>query len=91
LRLTAGLVTFVLGLALFVASWLERAAVPRWMPRLAGGVTSLGASTLALGRGGEGWTIASIALSAVAIALLVSVIVDNLWRGRRGGRGGRPR
>ena len=84
--LTAGLVTLLLGLALLVASRIERAAVPRWMPRLAGGVTSLGASTLALRQGGEGWTMASIALSAVAIGLLLSVIVENLWRGRRNRR-----
>jgi len=80
---TAGIITLVLGVALLVASWVERGVVPRWMPRLAGGVTSLGASTLAIRRGGDLWTAVSIALSALAIALLLSVIVENLWRGRR--------
>ena len=83
MRLSLGLITFLLGVALGVASWVEREAVPRWMPRLAGGVTSLGASSLAIQRGGKLWIAVSIAFSAVAIALLVSVIVENLWRGRR--------
>ena len=83
MRSTAGLITLVLGIALLVASWIERAVVPRWMPRLAAGVTALGASSLAIGRGGTTWTVISIVLSAVAIGLLLSVIVENLWRGRR--------
>ena len=83
MRTSVGIITFALGIALLVAARVERALVPAWMPRLAGAVTLLGASTLAVRRGGVGWTALSIALSAVSIGLLVSVIVDNLWRDRQ--------
>ena len=79
-RTAVGVVVLLLGVALLVAARVERHVVPRWTTRLATGVATLGASTLAMAREGVGWNVASIALSVVSIALLLSVIWQNLRR-----------
>ncbi|MEJ7809559.1 MAG: hypothetical protein WKG32_03995 [Gemmatimonadaceae bacterium] len=82
MELWIGIVTFVAGVTLWHVARRERAVVPTWLPRLAIGVTALGLSTLAATQPGLGWKVSSISFSIVAIALIITVIRDNL-RGRR--------
>jgi hypothetical protein len=78
--LWVGIVTLAAGVALLVTTRLERAALPRWMPRLALGVSALGLATLAARQPGLAWSISAIAFSLVAIVLIVLVLLENLRR-----------
>lgn len=78
--LWVGVATLLAGLALLVTTRLERDALPRWMPRLATGVCALGLATLASRQPGLWWSLLAIALSLVAIVLIVLVLADNLRR-----------
>lgn len=80
LRLWIGIITFVAGGTLWRVASRERTVVPPWLGRLAAGVTSLGLGTLATTQPGLAWSVASIAFSATAIALIVSVLVSILRR-----------
>jgi hypothetical protein len=82
-RGVAGWITLAIGVALIALSYLQRASVPRWLPRVAIATTGLGLGTLAARQPGIGWSIVSSAYSLIAIVLLISVIVDMV-------RGGRP-
>ena len=75
-----GIVTFLAGGVLWYVANRERALVPRWLPRLAIGVASLGLSTLAFTQPGIAWSISSICFSLIAIVLIASVIRENLRR-----------
>jgi hypothetical protein len=83
MQLWLGIITFVAGAVLWYVSNRERALVPPWVPRLAIGVTALGLSTLAATQPATAWKMVSIALSLVAIALIVSVLRENLRQGRK--------
>lgn len=78
--LWVGIVTLAAGVALLVTTRLERAALPRWMPRLALGVSALGLATLAARQPGLPWSVSAIAFSLVAIVLIVLVLLENLRR-----------
>jgi predicted lysophospholipase L1 biosynthesis ABC-type transport system permease subunit len=80
MQLWLGIITFVGGAVLWYVSNRERALVPPWVPRLAVGVTALGLSTLAATQPATAWKVVSIALSLVAITLILTVLRDNLRR-----------
>ena len=80
MQLWLGIVTFIAGAVLWYVSNRERALVPAWVPRLGVGVTALGLSTMASTQPELGWKIFSIALSLVAITMILSVLRENLRR-----------
>lgn len=80
MRLWIGIITFVAGGTLWRVASREHALVPRWLRRLAVGVTSLGLGTLTTTQPGVAWSFASIAFSIVAISLIISVLVSILRR-----------
>ena len=79
-RLWVGVITFIAGSLLWFAVQSEYLRGPRWLLRLGAGIGFLGLSTLLTTQTGLTWSLASIALSIVAIWLIVSVIIDNLRR-----------
>jgi hypothetical protein len=79
-RLWLGVVTFIAGGVLWYVANRDRELVPRWLPRLALGVASLGLGTLAFTQPGFWWSIGSICCSLVAIVLIFSVIRERLKR-----------
>ena len=80
MRLWIGIITLVAGLTLLVSTRVEREHVPRWMPRVALAVTSLGTGTIASTQPGIGWSVSSMSFSLIAIVLLLSVIRETLRR-----------
>lgn len=80
MQLWIGIITFAAGMTLIASSKRDASVAPRWLPRLAYAVTALGLGTLAATRPGVAWNAASIALSLVAIVLLIGVIRDSLRR-----------
>ena len=74
MRFWLGVVTLVAGVALWFTARRERAAVPAWVPRLAIAIAILGAGTIAATRRGLYWSVASSALSLVAIVLIATVL-----------------
>jgi hypothetical protein len=80
MQLWLGIVTFIAGAVLWYVSNRERELVPAWVPRLGVGVTALGLSTMASTQPELGWKIFSIALSLVAITMILSVLRENLRR-----------
>ena len=75
-------ITVAIGVALVVASYVERRTVPPWVPRVAIATIALGVSTLVALQPGIAPSIVSSAFSLVAIVLLVSVIVGMVRRPR---------
>ena len=80
MRLWIGIVTFIVGVALWYRSQRVPARSPLWLGRLGLGTAALGMSTLAMTQPGLSWTISSICFSVVAIALLGWVVVETLRR-----------
>ena len=80
MRLWIGIITFVVGVALWYVSQRTPRRGPPWLGRLGLGAGALGISTLAMTQPGLSWTISSICFSVVAIALLGWVIVEALRR-----------
>lgn len=80
MQLWIGIITFVAGMTLIASSRRDAAVAPLWLRRLAYAVTALGLGTLAATRPGFWWSASSIALSIVAIVLLLGVIRDSLRR-----------
>ena len=78
MRFNIGLLTLVAGIALWFSAKRERADVPRWLPRLAIAIGTLGASTILSTRLGVAWSIASSSLSVVAIVLIATVMREIL-------------
>jgi hypothetical protein len=79
-ELWLGVVTFVAGSVLWRVASRERALVAPWLPRLGIGIAILGLGTLVLTLDGVGWNFVSIAASLVAIAVIVSVLLEILRR-----------
>ena len=75
-----GIVTFLAGGVLWYVANRERALVPRWLPRLAIGVASLGMSTLSFTQPGIWWSISSICFSLIAIILILTVLWEMVRR-----------
>jgi membrane protein implicated in regulation of membrane protease activity len=71
-----GIVTFVVGCAIWYRSRQPGARVPGTMARFGLGAAALGLGTLTMLQPGLGWTIASIGFSIIAIALIASVLVE---------------
>jgi len=80
MRLSVGIVTFLLGAALWARSQWGPRPVPRWLARLGVGMAALGVSTLAMTQAGVPWIILSISCSLIAIALIGWVVVENFRR-----------
>ena len=80
MRLWIGIVTFVVGIAVWYRSQRVPERGPRWLGRLGLGTGALGMSTLAMTQEGLSWTISSICFSIVAITLLGWVVVETLRR-----------
>ena len=74
MRLWLGVVTIVAGVVLWFSARREHAAVPPWVPRLAIAISTLGAGTVAATRPGVYWSVASSALSLVAIIIIATVL-----------------
>ena len=79
MRLWIGILTFLLGAALWARSQWSGPAAP-WSARLGVGTGALGLSTLAMTQEGLPWIFASIALSIVAIVLIGWVVHDIIRR-----------
>lgn len=82
MQLVLGVLTFVGGATLWYVAQRDRDVVPRWVMRLALGLTALGLSTLARTQDGVAWSISSICFSLIAIVLLANVIMEVLRRRR---------
>lgn len=74
LRSWIGIAVFVAGAMLWRRARLLGTRAPRWLMHLGMGVTSLGLATMTATLPGLHWSIASIVLSVVSIALLAAVI-----------------
>ena len=79
-RLLAGVALFITGAVVWRLARTGRLAGPRWLPRLGAGVGTLGLGTLALTQPGLWWSVGSIIFGAVAVALLGSIVLENLRR-----------
>ena len=79
-RLVAGVALFVTGAVVWRLARSGTLGGPRWLPRLGAGVATLGLGTLALTQPGLWWSIASIVFGAVAVALLATIVLENLRR-----------
>ena len=80
MRLYIGIITFLIGVALWYRSQRRPERGPPWLGRLGLGGGALGISTLAMTQSGLSWTISSICFRLVAITLLCWVIVDIVRR-----------
>ncbi len=80
MRLWIGIITFLVGVAVWYRTLRAPQRGPPWLPRLGLGTASLGISTLAMTQAGLAWTISSICFSIVAITLLGWVVVETLRR-----------
>jgi hypothetical protein len=80
MRLWIGIVTFLVGVAIWYRKARAPARGPVWLGRLGLGTASLGLSTLAMTQSGMSWTISSICFSIVAITLLGWVVVETFRR-----------
>ena len=80
MRLWIGIITFIVGVAVWYRTHRAPGHGPPWLGRLGLGTASLGVSTLAMTQSGLPWTVSSICFSIVAIALLGTVVVETLRR-----------
>ena len=80
MRLYIGIITFLVGVALWYWSRRRPERGPRWLARLGLGGVALGMSTLTMTQSGMSWTISSICFSLVAIILIGWVIAEIVRR-----------
>ena len=79
-RLAAGITLFIAGAVLWRLARSGRLAGPRWLPRLGAGVATLGLGTMTLAQPGLWWSVGSIIFGALAVALLATIVLENLRR-----------